>query len=259
MTLQWYVEYYNYDDFHCVRECNGPFPCNGRASSYKGKGVKQDYELYATFNICCEAHTWWNVDCDAYDENGTYIELDSLSGEWYVEYVDEDPVCVRECEGAAPCNGRASSHKELHKSFDECCVLHLWWNVDCSLYDEDGIQVDNSLVKPCSEIYWTTYFDSVTSGVPASYYPDFSSDDNFCVNDENAPAYMETSPFVWKHQTLAECCWQNFQWKFKECMGDILGTENSTSIPCSPPPELSGKVCLAFMFFFRFLSPCTSE
>lgn len=55
---KWYVEYYNSDNFECVQDCNGAYPCNGRPSSYK--------ELYNDYETCCEHHTWWNVDCKAY-------------------------------------------------------------------------------------------------------------------------------------------------------------------------------------------------
>lgn len=78
-------------------------------------------------------------DCDAYDENGVYIEIDSTSGDWYVDYeVDDDPVCLRECDGPEPCNGRAPTHKETYKTFRECCELHLWYFVECTSYDEQG-------------------------------------------------------------------------------------------------------------------------
>ena len=41
----WYVEYYNNGDFHCVSECLGPYPCNGRAGSYKEK-----YQTFTEWN-----------------------------------------------------------------------------------------------------------------------------------------------------------------------------------------------------------------
>ena len=48
-------------------------------------------------------------------------------------------------------------------------------------------------------------------------------------------------PFAdsWKYTSLAECCYENFQFLFQECVGDSFG-EDVDLPPCSPPPELSG-------------------
>ena len=59
---KWYVEYYSSDDHECVQDCHGEHPCNGRPNSVK--------ELYDTFSICCETHTYWKQDCAAHDEDG---------------------------------------------------------------------------------------------------------------------------------------------------------------------------------------------
>jgi len=55
MSGKWYVEYYDPElDPVCVQECDGPYPCNGLARSYK--------EIYETYTDCCDRHLWYVVD-----------------------------------------------------------------------------------------------------------------------------------------------------------------------------------------------------
>ena len=44
-----------------VQDCHGEYPCNRRPNSYG--------ELFDSFTLCCNLHTWWKLDCAAYDEN----------------------------------------------------------------------------------------------------------------------------------------------------------------------------------------------
>ena len=66
-----------------------------------------------------------------------------------------------------------------------------------------------------------------------------SGDTKYCVDDGNAPAYMNISPKAWKHATLDSCCWQNFQTNFRECMGSQSYSVDKIN-PC-PAVETSGK------------------
>jgi len=178
---KWYVEYYTDQDFVCVQDCQGEFPCNGRASSYK--------ELYDTFIDCCTIHTWWDVNCANYNENGTKLESEpELTSKWYVEYyTDAKPLCVRECEGPN-CNGRAVNYEELYDTFDECCQMHLWWNTDCMAYDEHG-NGTNGLLEP-----------------PNTYYADYLS--GSCLKDcESGPLGCAIAPPpIALYNTIKECC-----------------------------------------------------
>jgi len=66
------------------------------------------------------------------------------------------------------------------------------------------------------------------------------------VNDNEAPAYMIVTHIAWKHESLLDCCWANFQWTFRECMGDRFGADGSVAPlplgPCEAPlPEYSGQ------------------
>jgi hypothetical protein len=42
-----------------------------------------------------------------------------------------------------------------------------------------------------------------TSGL---YYPDWEGENNGCVNDGNAPAYIVSNPSLWMFSTLSACC-----------------------------------------------------
>lgn len=45
--------------------------------------------------------------------------------------------------------------------------------------------------------------------------------DSYCVPDNgDAPAYMNVAESGWKFNRLEDCCWNHFQWAFRECIGD---------------------------------------
>lgn len=62
----------------------------------------------------------------------------------------------------------------------------------------------------------------------------------YCIND-SAITDGILIPFStsWSFTTLAECCYENFLYDFKKCMGHS-SSEDLELPPCSPPPELSG-------------------
>ena len=120
-TGKWYVEYYDENDFECVKDCQGPRPCNGRPSSYK--------ELYETFNICCEHHTWWKMECDAYDEDGNGGEPE-YSQKYFANY--ETGSCLQDCEPESEFGcAQVPPPVTLYDSIEACCTLGQTW-VDIS-------------------------------------------------------------------------------------------------------------------------------
>ena len=64
----------------------------------------------------------------------------------------------------------------------------------------------------------------------------------YCVKNRGED-YMIGFTLAWKHETLADCCWANFQWDFKDCMGDSdTDGKPLPLVPCTEPlPEPSGK------------------
>lgn len=51
---------------------------------------------------------------------------------------------------------------------------------------------------------------------------------------------------AWKHPSLYSCCWDNFRWDFRKCMGDLYGgaASNSTfplTLCDEPPPPLDNR------------------
>lgn len=191
---------------------------------------------------------------DIYGENAELAPLapctDPLpahSGQWYVEYYTESNFqCVQDCQGDYPCNGRPSSYKELYDTFHACCKLHTWFIVDCQGFDETATEIED---EPCSDTYWTTYFGEYTvATAQVAYYPDFGSNDKYCITNEDAPEYVKYSPVIWKQSTLAECCYEHFQWEFNKCMVGHHGEEGEIAEPCSPPPEPSNKWYVLYPF-----------
>lgn len=86
----------------------------------------------------------------------------ALSNEWYVQYDQNGgSACVQECDGGAPCAGRATNDKELYSTRAICCDNHLWWQEDCQFSSDD-----------CSDSFWENY---LTSSPERGYYPNCKS------------------------------------------------------------------------------------
>ena len=125
LSGKWYVIHDN-GNSNCVKECDEAEAsnCGGKAADYK--------ELYESFTQCCQTHTWWEIDCSAYNDDGNGGVAQLYSGKWYVEYTTADHNCVKECVDPddADCGGPAEEYQELYDSFEECCKYHLWWIPD---------------------------------------------------------------------------------------------------------------------------------
>lgn len=115
---KWYVESYTETDPVCVKECNGPAPCNGRAVSYQ--------ELYETFSVCCQLHLWWKLDCAAYDENGNGGEgILEPSNKYFVDY--QTGSCLQDCEPGPFGCALVPPPIVLYDTIEVCCAIGQWW------------------------------------------------------------------------------------------------------------------------------------
>ena len=51
------------------------------------------------------------------------------------------------------------------------------------------------------------------------YYPDWSGDNEACLNDSQEPQYMIQNPSIWMFSTLAECCEKYYSYNLATCTG----------------------------------------
>jgi len=159
--------------------------------------------------------------------------LPGRSGKWYVQYYHDDALrCVKDCVGPEPCDNRPTLFKELYDTFHICCEVHLWHDdVPCTSRDDNGFILEE---EDCTDSYWDTESNELVT-TNMIYYASPTT----CLRDDAQELFhIKLSTDVWKYPSLAECCYNNFHWQFKECMAY---EEDNALEPCSPPPEYSLK------------------
>ena len=102
---------------------------------------------------------------------------------------------------------------EYHKRYTQylfdtelqCCAFYFPYNVEGCMEEDD----EKSVKDPCADEFKAVYLDKYNEDFllesETGYYPTWNGSDNaYCVNDGNAPAYMLTNPQFWKYPTLFE-------------------------------------------------------
>ena len=56
------------------------------------------------------------------------------------------------------------------------------------------------------------------------YYPDWTGDNEACLNDRNEPQYMVQNPSIWMFSTLDECCEKYYSYNLATCTGASAST-----------------------------------
>ncbi|ACI64216.1 predicted protein [Thalassiosira pseudonana CCMP1335] len=51
------------------------------------------------------------------------------------------------------------------------------------------------------------------------YYPDWAGLNKGCINDGNAPSYMQYNPSMWMFEDLEDCCDRHYLWDLATCLG----------------------------------------
>mmetsp|Transcript_36110 Transcript_36110/g.65047 ORF Transcript_36110/g.65047 Transcript_36110/m.65047 type:complete len:812 (-) Transcript_36110:199-2634(-) len=184
--------------------------------------------IHTSVEDCCARHWSWVIqDCRK-------KSLGAFS--WYPAFNIREGGCRN--DGLEPMYMKRFV-EYMFDTLEECCNYYYPMNVrGC---------IDPSLVKdPCGEfelVHLEMYNEDYLREDEVGYYPNFESDDKYCVNDGDAPPYMIVDPQAWKHPTLGQCCMAYFQHLFRNCMGDSFN-ENDDELaltPCTELPELSGK------------------
>lgn len=141
--------------------------------------------MHSTLDSCCSSHFSWNY-------NGCMGQLDDTCNRalWYPDWEGDNTGCIR--DGNEPLYMLANPTMYMFNTKADCCSEHYGWSEDC--------------------------MGSGSSSSGGKYYADWLGDDT-CKNDGSAPSYMVSNPSMWLHDTLADCCAKNYNWKLDECMG----------------------------------------
>lgn len=191
--------------------------------------MRSDPEHYFSNDVeaCCRAHFIWNlVECQ---------RNSSGPPKWYPEF--------DLAEGGCKNDGLEPLHMKTYDDYlfgDQlsCCEAYFPWNVGGCM--EQNTIYASIVQDPCSTSAEVEENEELSREI--GYYPKYSSDNEYCVDDGQPPPYMLAHPDGWFHQSLAECCLANFQWVFRECMGDKYGiTAEGGGNPCPSAIKLSGK------------------
>lgn len=94
-----------------------------------------------------------------------------------------------------------------------------------------GMFLFNSKSDCCNEHYSWDYEacmgGSAAAGSGVLYYPDWTTGDNKCKNDGNAPDYMVKREAAWMFSDKGDCCANYFNYKFNDCVGTSASTSGS--------------------------------
>jgi len=110
--------------------------------------------------------------------------------------------------------------------------------------NEPAYMTDNALnymfslvVDCCKEHYQWNYHACTLAASTLNrdmYFPDWDSTDNVCKTGGGQPPYMNNSPDIWMHDTLAECCSANYAWNYATCIGSAPTPTATTPAATTP-------------------------
>jgi len=182
-------------DYTCLND--------GQQSNYMENSP--DAWLFENLDDCCKKYFQFAmVTCRK-------NSIDQLK--WYPTLDVNPGGCAN--DGLEPLYMKRSAEENLFDSSLECCEAFYPWMIDVCM---------NPIVDPCSQQYpyLGLYDSSYKTKAEQGYYPDFTKG-NYCLKIGEDPEYMnfnfdkdEDSGLEggWKHQTLEQCCLQNFHYEF---------------------------------------------
>lgn len=203
--------------------------------------------LFSTLDKCCSTHFGWN-----YNSCMGLLDLTCSRALWYPDWEGENKGCKR--DGNEPLYMIENPTTYMFSSKSDCCNEHYTWNLpECmgsstsgrKYYPDwsgddtckaDGDAPKYMLLNPtlwlystlsecCSENYsWklNECLGSSDAGSASLYYPDWSGDNDGCINDGDAPEYMVLNPSLWLHTTLQSCCEKNYSYILSQCIGSSV-------------------------------------
>jgi hypothetical protein len=229
----------------CLNDGNQPAYMEANPTNY----------LHSTLDKCCSAHFTWNYE-------GCMGQLDDTCARalWYPDWEGSNTGCTR--DGNEPLYMTQNAAVYLFNTKADCCNEYYEWGLDDCLgissggsgskYYADWLGDDickndggaplymvqnptqwlyDTLSACCSANYgWKVdeCLGTTTTTTSGLYYPDWSGDNEGCLNDGNEPEYMTQYSSMWMHSTLQACCEANYAWALTTCLGTTGGT-GSTS------------------------------
>ena len=152
--------------------------------------------LFSTLDKCCAQHFSWNYDYCM----GTHDDT-CARAYWYPDWEGGSSSCVR--DGDEPLYMTQNPGQYLFSTKVECCEEHYSWDIgSCMGGDASG----------------------ASGGL---YYPDWTSGDEECKNDGNAPDYMVNNQNTWLYTDKGDCCARYFNYKLGDCMGTTTSSAGS--------------------------------
>ena len=100
---------------------------------------------------------------------------------WYPDWEGNDDGCVNDGNESA----YMTDLNYLFATLSDCCAQHYNWDSSCA----------GAAATPGAHLY----------------YPDWGGGDDGCKTGGGQPQYMNNSPSIWMHATLAECCNANYR------------------------------------------------
>eukprot|EP00956_Cyclotella_meneghiniana_P034765 scaffold108040_cov122-Cyclotella_meneghiniana.AAC.5 len=144
---------------------------------------------------CCDEFYYYYDYSTCMNESSS-----SSSGTSYYPDWSGDDTCKN--DGQAPPYMVGNPTLWLHSTLAECCNTHYFWK--------------------SNECIGTTV--SASTGL---YYPDWSGDDEGCLNDGNEPAFMTQSSNSWVYSTLGSCREEHYSWNLNSCLGTSVSAGSS--------------------------------
>jgi hypothetical protein len=198
----WYPDFESSDTVGCLKDGKQPAYMDSSPKGY----------LFESAEECCQEHFMWDIANCRKNSIGDFL--------WYPKFDSEDAGCRN--DGNFPLYFKRYDGY-LFQSLEECCAAYYPWSVE---------ECMNPQLDPCFS-YMDIYDADFLTEPERGFYPSWDDDDIYCINDGQAPGYMLAWAEAWVDKTLEECCRENFQFAFKECMspaGDVGLTLN----PCAP-------------------------
>jgi len=154
----------------------------------------RDY-LSSSIIDCCSSYFGW-----IYDRCVGNLPGICARALFYPDWEGANQGCID--DGNEPDYMRDNAMGLLYVHLAECCEQHYSWNSQVCL---DAPATLNSNL----------------------YFPDWEGDDT-CKNGGGQPDYMNNSPTLWMHDSLAACCKANYRHAYEECVGSDATSGSST-------------------------------
>jgi len=157
--------------------------------------------LFSTLDKCCATHFAWNYE-------GCMGTLDDTCARalWYPDWEGENKACKR--DGNEPYYMTANPTVFMFSTKADCCEEHYSFAM--------GVCTGNGVSSLASGNKW---------------YADWSSGDETCQNDGQAPQYMVDNMNLWLYDDRDACCKRFFNYKYADCVGGAAAAPSGRYFP----------------------------